>query len=181
MTTDGGKKVRKAEPSVRGEPGRPVRGGTGQPGAAGGGRRLVLAVQYACQAEGLPGRADIRRWLRAAWDGGGEVTVRLVDQKEGRELNAAWRGRDNATNVLSFPYEAPPRLAGDLVLCAPVVEQEAHAQEKPLASHYAHLMVHGMLHLLGWDHESEEEAALMEAKEREILAALGIADPYAAG
>ena len=124
-------------------------------------------------------RADFVRWARAALTGGGEVTIRLVDDDEGQELNKAYRGKDYATNVLSFPYETEPLVMGDLVICPAVVAREAEAQNKPLAAHYAHLTVHGMLHLQGWDHENDDDAQAMEDEEREILAALGYADPYA--
>jgi probable rRNA maturation factor len=140
--------------------------------------RLNLSVQYACNREGLPLRADFVRWARAALVGGGEVTIRLVDSEEGRELNNEYRGKDYATNVLSFPYETEPVVQGDLVICPEVVAREAAEQGKPLEAHYAHLTVHGMLHLQGWDHENDEEAQEMEDEEREILAALGYPDPY---
>ncbi len=107
------------------------------------------------------------------------MTLRLVDAQEGRTLNREYRGKDYATNVLSFPYEVEPRLFGDLVVCPEVVAREADEQGKPLAAHYAHLVVHGMLHLQGWDHETKAEAEVMEEKEREILGALGYSDPYA--
>jgi probable rRNA maturation factor len=142
--------------------------------------RLDLAVQYACRREGLPLRADFARWARAALTGGGQVAIRLVDEQEGRTLNSEYRGKDYATNVLSFPYEAEPLLMGDLVICPAVVAREAAEQGKPLAAHYAHLTVHGMLHLRGWDHENEGDAQAMEDEERKILAALGYPDPYAA-
>jgi probable rRNA maturation factor len=143
-------------------------------------KRLDLAVQYACRREGLPLRADFARWARAALKGGGQVAIRLVDEQEGRTLNSEYRGKDYATNVLSFPYEAEPLLMGDLVICPTVVAREAAEQGKPLAAHYAHLTVHGMLHLRGWDHENEGDAQAMEDEERKILAALGYPDPYAA-
>ena len=143
--------------------------------------RLNLSVQYACNREGLPLRADFVRWARAALVGGGEITIRLVDADEGQSLNNEYRGKDYATNVLSFPYEVEPVTTGDLVICPSVVAKEAAEQNKPLAAHYAHLTVHGMLHLQGWDHEtSEADAEEMENEEREILAALGYPDPYAA-
>ena len=108
------------------------------------------------------------------------ITLRFVDAEEGRVLNREYRGKgkDYATNVLSFPYEPPPHVSGDLVLCVPVVLREAIEQGKPAEDHFAHLVVHGMLHLQGYDHQTDAEAELMEAKEREILAGLGIADPY---
>jgi probable rRNA maturation factor len=150
-------------------------------------RRLDLSVQYACNREGVPCRADFRRWLRAAEPGAARITVRLVDEAEGRELNRDYRGKDYATNVLTFAYdegedmplpEGLP-LMGDLVLCRQVVEREAAEQGKALDAHYAHLSVHGMLHLQGFDHEVDAEAEEMEAREREILATLGYPDPYA--
>ncbi len=140
--------------------------------------RLDLSVQYACNREGLPLRADFVRWARAALTGGGQVTIRLVDADEGQTLNRDYRGKDYATNVLSFPYETEPLVMGDLVICPSVVAREAAEQNKPLAAHYAHLTVHGMLHLQGWDHEDDMEARDMEDEERTILAALGYPDPY---
>ena len=108
------------------------------------------------------------------------MTIRLVDADEGRALNAEYRGKDYATNVLSFPYDTEPRLVGDLVICHPVVLREAAAEGNTADAHYAHLVVHGMLHLQGYDHEtSDEDAEIMEAEERRILATLGYADPYA--
>ena len=142
-------------------------------------RRLDLSVQYACNRDGVPSRVEFRRWLRAAEPGAARITVRIVDEDEGRELNRDYRGKDYATNVLSFPYEYEPRTVGDLVLCPEVVAREAAEQGKTLAAHYAHLTVHGILHLQGWDHEEDEHAEAMENEERRILAALGIADPYA--
>ena len=149
-------------------------------------RRLDLSVQYACNREGVPSRVDFRRWLRAAEPGAARVTVRIVDEAEGRALNRDYRGKDYATNVLTFAYdegedmplpEGLP-LMGDLVLCRQVVEREAAEQGKSVDAHYAHLSVHGMLHLQGFDHEIEAEAEEMEARERAILAELGISDPY---
>ena len=125
-------------------------------------------------------RADFVRWARAALIGGGEVTIRLVDADEGQTLNNEYRGKDYATNVLSFPYETEPLVMGDLVICPSVVAREASEQNKLLAAHYAHLTVHGMLHLQGWDHENDDDARLMEDKETEILAAMGYPNPYAA-
>jgi probable rRNA maturation factor len=142
--------------------------------------RLNLSVQYACNREGLPLRADFVRWARAALVGGGEIAIRLVDADEGQALNHEYRGKDYATNVLSFPYETEPVVMGDLVICPSVVAKEAAEQNKPLAAHYAHLTVHGILHLQGWDHDNDEDAQAMEDEEREILAALGYPDPYLA-
>lgn len=142
-------------------------------------RRLDLSVQYVCNKEGLPSRLQFRSWARAALEGGGQVTIRLVGQEEGQQLNLEYRGKDYATNVLSFPYETEPRLFGDLVICPEVVAREAAEQGKSLEAHYAHLVVHGMLHLQGWDHEEDEvEAREMEDQERQVLAALGYPDPY---
>lgn len=146
---------------------------------------LELDLQCATSAASLPGETDFRRWVEAALGGcreQTEVVIRIVDTEEGRQLNATWRGRDRPTNVLSFPAELPPELElpllGDLVLCAPVIAAEAREQGKSLQDHYAHLTVHGILHLLGLDHEDDAEAARMEAMERSILAGLGVADPY---
>lgn len=142
-------------------------------------RRLDLSVQVACHAEGLPSRTEFRRWARAALEGGGQVTLRLVDAEEGRALNRTYRHKEYATNVLSFPYETEPRLVGDLVICPAVVAREAEEQGKPLEAHYAHLVVHGMLHLQGFDHETGEQQALeMDNEERRIMAELGFPDPY---
>ncbi|MDR3054622.1 MAG: rRNA maturation RNase YbeY [Zoogloeaceae bacterium] len=139
---------------------------------------LNLSVQYTCGRENFPVRTQFFAWTRAALTGGGQITLRLVSPEEGRELNHTYRGKDDATNVLSFPYEREPVVCGDLVICPEVVAREAALQKKPLFAHYAHLTVHGVLHLQGWDHESEGEAKAMEAREREILATLGYPDPY---
>lgn len=141
-------------------------------------QRLNLTVQFTAGRDNLPTRTDFVTWARAALVGGGQITIRLVSPEEGQELNRAYRGKDYATNVLSFPYEREPVVCGDLVICPTVVAREAAEQKKTLLAHYAHLTVHGMLHLQGYDHESEHEASKMEAREREILAALGYPDPY---
>lgn len=146
-------------------------------------KRLNLSVQYASNAEDMPLRPAIRAWVRAALDvdgpRGGQITLRFVDAEEGQSLNRDFRHKDYATNVLSFPYEQEPVVCGDLVICAPVVMREAAEQGKTLEAHYAHLIVHGLLHLQGYDHEtSDDDAQAMEDKEREILASLGFADPY---
>jgi probable rRNA maturation factor len=142
--------------------------------------RLELAVQYAVPRAGLPGRSSVAAWIRAALGGPARVTVRFVGAAEGRRLNRAYRGRDYATNVLTFAYgRARGALEGDIVLCAPVVAREARAQGKTPRAHYAHLAVHGALHLQGLDHERARDAARMEARERWILARLGFADPNA--
>lgn len=140
---------------------------------------LQLSIQYPGGKAGAPTRAQVRRWVRAACNEAAEVTVRFVAEDEGRELNLAYRGKDYATNVLSFPYQESDPLQGDLAICLQVVATEAQAQGKPLDAHHAHLIVHGMLHLQGYDHEtSTKDAEHMEQREREILAALGYPDPY---
>ncbi|MDO8931497.1 MAG: rRNA maturation RNase YbeY [Rhodocyclaceae bacterium] len=141
---------------------------------------LSLSVQYGCQDEQLPTRAQVRRWVGAAQEKPLRATVRFVDADEGRALNRSYRGKDYATNVLSFVYEDAVIAMGDLVVCLPVVLREAKAQGKPLAAHLAHMIVHGMLHLQGYDHETgKRDAARMEAREREVLARFDIPDPYA--
>ena len=125
-------------------------------------------------------RANVVRWVKAALFADGELTVRLVDADEGRTLNRTYRGKDYATNVLTFAYAESDDdpVSGDLVLCCPVIEREAAEQRKPLAAHYAHMIVHGTLHAQGYDHENEDEAQEMEALETDILGRLGFADPY---
>jgi probable rRNA maturation factor len=142
------------------------------------GLALTLSVQYASNGPDLPTRPQVRRWVRAALLGDATVTVRFVEAIEGRALNAEFRGKDYATNVLTFVYDDDAPRAGDIVLCAPVVRKEADEQGKSLAAHYAHLVVHGMLHLQGFDHERPAEAAQMEARETAILAKLGVTNPY---
>ena len=137
-----------------------------------------LAIQRASRATHIPSDARLRRWALAALALPAEVTLRFVAEAEGRRLNREFRGKDHPTNVLTFVYAARP-LAGDVVICAPVVAREARAQGKGVDAHYAHLVVHGMLHLQGYDHEREREALRMEGRERRILAALGFGDPYA--
>ena len=140
--------------------------------------KLALAVQYIVADAGLPTRPQVRRWVQAALNGDAEITVRFVGREEGQNLNRDYRGKDSATNVLSFVYTHTP-VCGDLVLCAPVVAQEAQQQHKSMLAHYAHLVVHGVLHLQGFDHETEDEAQIMEARERVIVMRLGFPDPYA--
>lgn len=141
---------------------------------------LRMAVQIAVDIAGLPDRAELRRCARAALLADAEVTLRLVDEAEGKALNRDYRGKDYATNVLTFAYgaDATGKHSGDIVLCAPVVAREAGAQDKPLTDHYAHLVVHGMLHLQGYDHQTDTEAAAMEAVEGFIMRRLGYPDPY---
>ncbi len=141
--------------------------------------KLSLAVQYASAAKVMPSRAQFRRWIRAAQEGDVQVALRVVDEAEGRELNRNFREKDYATNVLTFVYDdAQPFLYADVVICAPVVEREAREQHKDLLAHYAHLTIHAALHLQGYDHESDDDAAAMEARETALLAKLGYADPY---
>jgi len=138
-------------------------------------------VQYAVGTKGLPGRPELRRWAVAALQQDVRATLRLVGEAEGRQLNKDFRGKDYATNVLTFVYGEEPEtgaLTGDIVLCAPVVAREAKEQKKPLAAHYAHLVVHGFLHLQGYDHEVETDATVMEALESFIIQSLGYPDPY---
>jgi probable rRNA maturation factor len=124
-------------------------------------------------------RSRVARWVRAALDGTpGEITLRIVGDDEGRALNCSFRRKDYATNVLTFDYQREPVVVADIVLCAPVVAREARAQRKSLDAHYAHLVVHGVLHALGFDHLRVRDARTMEARERALLAALGHADPY---
>ena len=147
--------------------------------------KLTLSLQFgrfdgaATHRAVLP-RHKVTRWIRHALALDAEVTVRIVDEDEGRQLNRDYRLKDYATNVLTFDYAQEPMVLADLVLCAPVVEREAREQNKSLEEHYAHLLVHGTLHAQGWDHEtSAEDADEMEAYETEIMQALGFADPYA--
>ncbi|AXV33361.1 rRNA maturation RNase YbeY [Aeromonas hydrophila] len=147
---------------------------------------VTLDLQLAsASTDGLPSEAQLQGWLNGTILGfqqEAEVTVRIVDEAESNELNLTYRGKDKPTNVLSFPFEAPPGLElpllGDLVICRQVVEHEAAEQGKPLMAHWAHMVVHGSLHLLGYDHIEDDEAEEMEALERDIMQELGFADPY---
>ena len=145
---------------------------------------LSLSLQFARfkgverHRAALP-RHSVVRWIQMALQRPGELSVRIVGAKEGQALNRQYRGKDYATNVLTFDYAQAPVVMADLVLCAPVVAKEAKDQRKTLAAHYAHLLVHGTLHAQGWDHETgEEDAEAMEAREIEILTGLGIRNPY---
>nr|AUN37352.1 metal-dependent hydrolase YbeY [uncultured bacterium] len=141
-------------------------------------------MQKSVDADGLPATSTLRRWIRHALEpqlASAMMTVRFVNSREGRALNARYRGRDYATNVLTFVYDDAKNggaLAGDLVLCVPVLQREARAQKKTLRQHCAHLVVHGALHLQGYDHETDKDATVMEARETRLLAELGYGDPY---
>lgn len=145
---------------------------------------LTVSVQRGSGAGAAPEKAELVRWARAAWrrSAAAEVAIRLVGESESRQLNSHYRHNNRPTNVLSFPLDVPAEhggaILGDLAICAPVVRSEAETQGKPVQAHWAHMVVHGMLHLQGYDHERPDEAETMEQLEREILAGLGYADPY---
>ena len=150
-----------------------------------GNQHETVDIQYAMAVDGIPAEDAIRRWVLLVLpeqQKEAELTVRIVDEAEITALNRQYRGKDGPTNVLSFPYEGIPGVAsellGDIVICAPVVASEAIAQHKPLDAHWAHIVVHGVLHLLGYDHQHVDHAHLMEAREAELLASLGYANPY---
>jgi probable rRNA maturation factor len=139
----------------------------------------AVILQIATRAANVPGAARVRRWVNAARPGRSEITVRVVGVREGRSLNRAFRGKDYATNVLAFGYgRQGGALRGDVVLCAPVIAREARIQAKDVGAHYAHLTVHGVLHLRGYVHDDERQAQRMERAERSILRRLGYPDPY---
>ncbi|MBB5018870.1 putative rRNA maturation factor [Chitinivorax tropicus] len=145
--------------------------------------QLSLSVQYALKLADLPNRHQFRRWVKAALQGDAEVTLRVVDAEEGQSLNREYRDKDYATNVLTFVFDDMPEgvdlpLMGDIVLCDPVVRREAQEQGKTLEAHYAHLVVHGILHMQGYDHETDAEAEEMEALETRIVTKLGYDNPY---
>jgi probable rRNA maturation factor len=155
---------------------------TGKAGRAGGAPAIAIDVQIASRAKGIPSARSLRLWARTALVSArpAGLTLRVATRGEARALNNAYRGKDYATNVLTFDYGPSPdgRLHGDIVLCAAVVAAEARRQGKPLNSHYAHLTVHGVLHMQGHDHERPAEARTMESLEIKLLAKLGYADPY---
>ncbi|WP_281704051.1 rRNA maturation RNase YbeY [Aggregatibacter kilianii] len=148
--------------------------------------KMIIDLQIACEQEtGLPTAEQIEQWATAAVQPQSdevEMTVRIVDEAESHELNLNYRGKDRPTNVLSFPFECPDEvelpLLGDLVICRQVVEREAQEQDKPVMAHWAHMVVHGSLHLLGYDHIEDDEAEEMESLEAQIMTGLGFADPY---
>ena len=147
---------------------------------------IELDLQLAVEDEqGLPTEQDIQQWVDKTipqFQENAELTIRIVDTEESHQLNHEYRGKDKPTNVLSFPFEAPPGieldLLGDLIICRQVVEKEAEEQNKPLLAHWAHMVVHGSLHLLGYDHIEDDEAEEMESLETEIMQAMGYEDPY---
>ncbi len=145
---------------------------------------LTLSLQFGKSIDNVAlhratlGRNKVKRWIRHALQSDAEITVRIVNAMEGQTLNREYRQKDYATNVLTFDYTQEPVVTADLVLCAPVVAQEAKEQGKTLEAHYAHLIVHGTLHAQGWDHDLEEDAQIMELREVEILARLGFGNPY---
>ena len=140
--------------------------------------QLSLSVQFVSSIANLPSATQLRKWAKAALRVDTEVTIRIVDEDEGRALNLAYRHKDYATNVLTFPLTEEPHLMGDIVICAPVAVKEAVEQHKSIEVHFAHLTVHGVLHLHGYDHEDTHQAELMESIEIQILAKLGYANPY---
>ncbi|HXU92103.1 MAG TPA: rRNA maturation RNase YbeY [Gallionella sp.] len=139
--------------------------------------KLSLTVQYASDSAHLPTRPQFRRWVKAALQRDVSLTLRIVDEAEGRELNKGYRGKDYPTNVLTFVLDDEP-LYGDVIVCAPVVEREACEQHKDLLAHYAHMTIHALLHLQGYDHENDDDAAEMEALETRLMLKLRYPDPY---
>jgi len=140
--------------------------------------KLSLAVQYASEATGLPTRAQFRRWVKIALEQDVQIALRIVDEAEGRELNLGYRNKDYATNVLTFVYDDNEALSADVLICAAVVAREAEQQAKDLLAHYAHLTLHAVLHLQGYDHETEHDAEIMEARETALMLKLRYAAPY---
>ena len=140
--------------------------------------QLAIYTQIAADLTNVPSKSQFKKWAKAALRVDTEVTIRIADAQEALALNSQYRGKDYATNVLTFVLSETPILMGDIIICAPVVATEANAQGIDLIAHYAHLTVHGMLHLSGFDHENEHQAELMEGLEIQILAKLGYANPY---
>lgn len=140
--------------------------------------KLTLTVQYISKLPEVPNRHQFREWVKVALTESAEIVVRIVDQEEGQSLNQRFRGKPYPTNVLTFTYDDSLPLAGDIVLCAPVVISEAQEQHKSIEAHYAHLTIHGVLHLQGYDHETESEAAIMEQIESRLMIQIGYPDPY---
>ncbi len=140
--------------------------------------KISLSVQYASNAKKVPTRQQFRRWVKVALEQDVQMVLRVVDEIEGRALNASHRNKDYATNVLTFVYDDTDPLYGDVVICAPVVAREAKEQGKDLLAHYAHLTIHAALHLQGYDHEKKREAEEMEARETVLMLKLRYPDPY---
>jgi probable rRNA maturation factor len=140
--------------------------------------KLSLSVQYASNSKKLPTRQQFRRWVKIAQEQDVQMTLRIVNETEGRELNKSYRGKDYATNVLTFVYDHTEPVSGDVVLCAPVVAREAKEQGKDLLAHYAHLTLHAVLHLQGYDHEKTREAEKMESRETALMLKLRYPAPY---
>jgi probable rRNA maturation factor len=140
--------------------------------------QISLSVQYASNAKTLPTRQQFRRWVKAALEQDVQIVLRVVDEIEGRALNLSYRNKDYATNVLTFVYDDTDLLYGDVVICAPVVEREAKEQSKDLLAHYAHLTIHAVLHLQGYDHEKKRDAEKMEARETALMLKLRYPAPY---
>jgi probable rRNA maturation factor len=140
--------------------------------------KLSLSVQYASTAKNIPTRSQFRRWIKVALEQDVQIALRIVDELEGRALNASYRNKDYATNVLTFVYDDESPLYADVVICAPVVAREAKEQGKELIAHYAHLALHAALHLQGYDHEKKHEAEIMEARETALMLKLRYPAPY---
>lgn len=140
--------------------------------------KVKLSVQYALNAKGIPTIPQFKKWVKAALTQDADITIRIVEEHEGQELNNKFRGKKTATNVLTFFYDDILPLTGDIVLCAAVIKKEAQQQDKTLMAHYAHLTVHGVLHLQGYDHENDQDATIMEQIETNIVTGLGYDDPY---
>lgn len=141
--------------------------------------QLWMDVQFASDLKNLPSLAQFKRWARKALRTDAQIALRITDEEEARAFNSEYRGKDYATNVLTFPLTEAPFIIADILICAPVVAREAAEQGKSLEAHFAHLTVHGLLHAHGYDHEKEAPAALMESIESQIMTSLGYADPYA--
>lgn len=144
-------------------------------------KKITLKIEFERAddtSKRLPTRADMERWVQAALAVPAQLCVRFVGLEEGHELNKTYRGKDYATNVLTFDYQHEPTAEADIVICTPVLEREAKEQNKTFRSHLAHLLVHSTLHAQGWDHETDEEAEVMETRECEIMKTLGLSNPY---
>jgi probable rRNA maturation factor len=154
------------------------RGGAAAPRASGAAVRLALSVHGRDAFAGLPARRTLRRWVQLALEHDAEIALSFVGAREGRKLNRVFRGRDDATNVLTFDYAQRPRVVADIAICVPVVRREAREQGKTFRAHLAHLVIHGTLHAQGYDHQRPGQARAMETREVELLARLRIPSPY---